>query len=269
VIEMRQKESIFQPALQKESNSAERMKYLKEIEKISKQVNHNRDVKIIKCWHGTTIQKANKILDFGFANLATLDEGWFGKGIYFSSFPEYSLSYCKDKSDPCLILCYVILSNPYPIIYDDAPTKTTLFHLGKGNYRTYGSHYVPIVHYGGVDFRPPRIGENHKFDEVVIFQESHILPKFLVHFAPNPQIQSISNSNLNSKKNVSTWNIDEVVTWMEKLELSKSYEELIRSNNVIGKVLKTMKSKEDWKELGVSLFGDLRILSSSTEKLFK
>ena len=41
---------------------------------------HNRKIRIIKVWHGTNSQIAPKILDLGFANLAKLDEGWFGKG---------------------------------------------------------------------------------------------------------------------------------------------------------------------------------------------
>lgn len=78
------------------------------------------------------------------------------EGIYFSSFPEYSLRYCKDEM--CLVLCYVIMSNPYPIIHDDAPSQSTLVHYGKGNYKNYGSHYVPVIPYGGLDFRPPPLG---------------------------------------------------------------------------------------------------------------
>lgn len=110
-------------------------------------------------------------MDLGFASLAKLDEGWFGKGkmllvmtfplgIYFTSHPEYALRYCKPSE--CLIMCYLIVTNPYPVIYDDATSTSTLKLYGKGNYKHYGCHYVPVVPYGNesstMDFRPPQKG---------------------------------------------------------------------------------------------------------------
>lgn len=50
-------------------------------------------VQILRAWHGTSLEQAHKILKTGFANLAILDDGWFGKGIYFSTNPEYLLSF--------------------------------------------------------------------------------------------------------------------------------------------------------------------------------
>jgi hypothetical protein len=50
---------------------------------------HNRKVQILRAWHGTSGGMAKKILKSGFANLAKMDDGWFGKGIYFSTNPEY------------------------------------------------------------------------------------------------------------------------------------------------------------------------------------
>lgn len=46
-------------------------------------------VKIVRGWHGTTMERAKSIMVSGFASLARLDDGWFGKGIYFTTFPEY------------------------------------------------------------------------------------------------------------------------------------------------------------------------------------
>jgi hypothetical protein len=55
---------------------------------------------------------------------------------------------------------------------------------------------------------------------------------------------------------------------MSELKLATDYSNLIRTQNVNGTVLKTMKNKEDWQELGVKVFGDIRILVESTKKLF-
>lgn len=50
---------------------------------------NNRGAKIIRAWHGTSGAVARRILQCGFASLSKMDGGWFGKGIYFTSFPEY------------------------------------------------------------------------------------------------------------------------------------------------------------------------------------
>lgn len=58
-------------------------------------------------------------------------------------------------------MCYVILANPYPVIYDDAVSSQKLSLYGKANHKHYGCHYVPVVRYGNsMDYRPPKIGEN-------------------------------------------------------------------------------------------------------------
>lgn len=80
--------------------------------------------------------------------------------MYFTTHPQYALRYSREPM--CLILNYLIIANPYPVIHDDAPTTSNLTLLGKGNYKHYGSHYIPVVPYGDesftADFRPPPIG---------------------------------------------------------------------------------------------------------------
>jgi hypothetical protein len=73
--------------LQEESNPQERTRVLKSIKDLAGKVQHNRNLSIVGVWHGTTVDKAEWIMQTGFANLGLLDEGWFGKGIYFTSFP--------------------------------------------------------------------------------------------------------------------------------------------------------------------------------------
>ena len=76
---------------------------------------------------------------------------------------------------------------------------------------------------------------------------------------------------------IEDWKVDDVITWMDSLNLSQryrrfthfyhftslffiSYEKEIKENHISGRALLTMKTKDDWKELGVSRLGDLRIL---------
>jgi len=141
---------------------------------------HNRNVKIMRAWHGTSVAVAHRVMNEGFANLATMDAGWFGKGIYFTTHPKYALKYCENMADPCLVLCYIILFNPYPVVWEDAKSQSDMLLAGKANHQNFGCHYVPVVEYGHQDFRPPGPGRTAKFDEIVIFQESHILPYAMI-----------------------------------------------------------------------------------------
>lgn len=90
----------------------------------------------------------------------------FTLGIYFSSNAGYSCRY-GPQNNLCLILCYAVAHNPYPVIFDDAPSTSQLSFIGKANYKHYGSHYVPVIPYGDEkstkDFRPPPIGDIEHF----------------------------------------------------------------------------------------------------------
>jgi hypothetical protein len=178
-------------------------------------------------------------------------------------------------------LSYVLLANPYPVIFDDAPAKNTLKFYSKGNYKHYGSHYVPVIPYGEetstMDFRPPAIGkvdnrfhlqvkgQSHKYDEIVVFQEPHILPKFIIHL--QKKLQSIPKSTSSTSK-PDDWHVPDVITWVKSLSLSQDYSKLIKDAHITGKALRTMKTKDDWKELGITVFGDVRALSSGVLELF-
>lgn len=129
-------------------------------------------------------------------------EGWFGKGIYFTSHAQYAAQYCKDKKEPCLILCYLLAASPYPIIEEDAPRSLAMDEAQKFRFFAKGAHGKFSCHYVRVgpcepgpdcmDFRPPPaeqdgyddvISERALFDEIVIFQEAHILPQAIVYLS--------------------------------------------------------------------------------------
>jgi len=259
-VEEREKEDIFQPKLEIESSSKEREKVLKMVNELAGKTKHNRKVRILLVWHGTTVPIAHSIMKLGFASLAKLDEGWFGRGIYFSTYPEYSLRYCFDSTEPCLIMSYIILSNPYPVVFEDATPNLKM--LGKGGYKNYGCNYVPVIHNGGTDYRPPKPGVSHKYDEVVIFQESHILPKLIIH------LQKVEKKvPKQPQSSVESWDVNSVIIWMKSLTLSKDYTDLVVSQHLNGIALQTMETKDDWKEFGINIFGDVRNLIAATKKL--
>jgi len=176
--ESRMKSSSFQIDIN--NLSPDRRSILSSIRNLSCLARHNRDVTIVCAWHGTSLALARQIAINGFANVAKLDDGWFGGGMYFTTYPEYALRYCRDKPDPCLIMCYLILFNPYPVTWEDAKSTNNLVLEGKTNYKNFGCHYVPVTQYGPQDYRPPAPGKRAEYDEIVIFQENHILPYALI-----------------------------------------------------------------------------------------
>jgi len=69
-------------------------------------------------------------------------------------------------------------------------------------------------------------------------------------------------------KNPLNWGVDQVVFWVSSLNLSKSYSDLIKSNNINGIILKTMNTRKDWQNLGITTFSDLYTVAASVNDLF-
>lgn len=184
--EHKQEQPHFQPRLHRETNPAERQRLLDRLEKLTSEVKHRRSVRLARVWHGCGREWMQKIIPDSFAALAKLDDGWFGKGIYFTSSAKYAATYAG--SEGCLIMCYVILLNPFPVISDDAPPRASSDEFrfyGRDAHENYQCHYVPEMPMeGGTDddFRPPPGGvQEAEFDGIVIFQQTDILHQVIVH----------------------------------------------------------------------------------------
>jgi len=135
------------------------------------------DSPILAVVHGTDSNKGWSVASSGFANLALLDEGFYGRGMYFSSSALYTLPYIVTKKNPCIMICFIIPGNPYPVI-----ESVTV----KPNYRGapitsgYQSHFV-ITRPNGLPFKDINYENNDaKYTEFVIDQESQVLPLFLL-----------------------------------------------------------------------------------------
>jgi len=71
---------------------------------------------ILAVAHGTDYDKALKIMVSGFASLSTLDTGYYGKGMYFTSYAIYTIPYFIPAPDPCILICFILPGNPYPVV---------------------------------------------------------------------------------------------------------------------------------------------------------
>lgn len=93
-------------------------------------------VKELWLWHGTSSDSAKSIMKIGFASLATRDDGFYGKGIYFSS---NLASIQKAYAPKVLLLCRVCFYAAYPVF-----TPRDIKDLyNKSNHGSYDAHYVP------------------------------------------------------------------------------------------------------------------------------
>jgi len=141
--------------------------------------NTDLQVPIIPALHGTDEPIAKSIITTSFVALARGDAGYYGKGLYFTTSAKYALPYFASKQKPVVLICYVITGNAYPVI-EHPRAKNTL--MGTALVPNFHSHYVLCR----IDGNPiPRImdkaeDETEYFDEIVIEQESNVLPFYLV-----------------------------------------------------------------------------------------
>jgi len=144
--------------------------------------NSDLDLPIIPVVHGTDESIGWKICSGGFAALSSLDEGFYGKGIYFTSSCMYAIPYFATKPKPAILICFVSPGNTRPIIehYNEEQS-----FLGVPIDTGYQSHYILTNKEG----TPCKKKLEHYYDELVIGAEGQIIPIFLV---------TIDNKNLGS-----------------------------------------------------------------------
>jgi len=80
------------------------------------------NVKIVPVWHGTSTEYLDSIFRTGFANLAKVDSGFYGKGIYGAheavySYQEYAVKYYGQNA--VLLVNFMATYSAYPVIDGD------------------------------------------------------------------------------------------------------------------------------------------------------
>jgi len=105
---------------------------------------------IVPLVHGSTEDSCWKISENGFAIINQVDEGFYGKGIYFTNSVQYADGYAKYTSKgggrKAFLLSLVIPGNPYPVTeipYFSTPkSPNPEGFLGKPVKNGYQSHYT-------------------------------------------------------------------------------------------------------------------------------
>ena len=138
-------------------------------------------VQFLPMFHGTKATLVDSIFQTGFANLATTDSGFFGKGIYNTSYAEYAH---RVYSDGTILFNWVAFFSAYPVTHPDMSKLQ-----GGSNYSNYDAHYTLIVprnpdNPNEVVYFPLTDTQDPTYDELVVFDSSHVLPRYLVTLAP-------------------------------------------------------------------------------------
>jgi len=137
-------------------------------------------VPILATVHGTSASSAWKICQAGFATLSSLDSGFYGAGIYFTTSSKYAIPYYGTKPDPSIIISWVITGNAYPVIEHPRKAGSLAGTIIKPGYQ---SHYVCTNNKG---MPHPDMSENYQyvFDEIVINQEAQVAPAYVLMLDP-------------------------------------------------------------------------------------
>jgi len=136
-----------------------------------------QDSPVLPVVHGTDRPIAWKIASEGFSALSTLDAGFYGKGIYFSTSSVYTVPYLIIKRKPAILICLTLPGNPYPVTqHRDAPNSLADKHILSG----YQSHYVTVTKIGNPFTKEDYDKSYKQYDELVIGQEAQIIPIFLL-----------------------------------------------------------------------------------------
>eukprot|EP01125_Pyxidicula_operculata_P013176 TRINITY_DN4359_c0_g2_i3.p1 TRINITY_DN4359_c0_g2~~TRINITY_DN4359_c0_g2_i3.p1 ORF type:complete len:1736 (-),score=241.48 TRINITY_DN4359_c0_g2_i3:164-5371(-) len=168
-------EVFFKQGWKGKNDSKDREWIYSEYEKRVKEFDWNKktETAILPTIHGTDKDIALKIADTGFAALSTLDAGWYGKGIYFTTYALYAIPYFGTKRNPSIIISYVIPGNTYPVSENHKSADSL---SGAAMMGGYSSHYVCTTKDGYPTSKPVK---NH-YDEIVIEQEVQIAPVYIL-----------------------------------------------------------------------------------------
>jgi len=153
-----------------------------------------KETKLLPLWHGSGAQICDSIAKSGFVYFGktsiggkssgdptSTDEGFFGSGIYFTN----SARYASDiYSSGHILMAWVSMREPFPVVGDPSQTDMKVLK-GKGAYKHYNAHYVPVASQNPSDpyeaiYYPTKEGASPHCDEIVVFHKSQTVPRFWV-----------------------------------------------------------------------------------------
>jgi len=158
----------------------------------------NQKIYVIPLWIGASPTVAPKLCNTGPAELRVTDTGFFGTGIYLTPQAKYAREYAigahsnlapippTENGEHTLLLCWVAVSTVYPITrkhdYTKNPEWCDYYAEGTGVplRSRYDAHFVCVDPQGG--YQAAMNPSDECFDELVVKEDSQVLPKYVVYF---------------------------------------------------------------------------------------
>ncbi|MBA3238045.1 MAG: hypothetical protein H0T62_06810, partial [Parachlamydiaceae bacterium] len=221
LLEERGKLAPFQPSWKSESqtygsfNTQEtkmRQRVNDTLDSIAKYPLGFKHVKVVNMFHGPGKGAIEGICCANLASLSLTDPGYFGKGVYHTSSARYAYRYAQNTRESALIMSWICFSSAYPVIHhpevnddvrdpdnkgwkqlsNELKKKHWLYLAGRQGAiaEKYNAHYVLVCPKNPkdpeeVDFYPFIKNAKHTYDELVTFDASQVLPRYLVTLAPD------------------------------------------------------------------------------------
>jgi len=149
---------------------------------------------------GTSEDAAFRIIKNGFGTVASLDDGWYGRGMYFTTHAGYAAAYARPSPHgKVFVIALVIPGNAFPVV--ESPEDAGSLH-GQACTKGYQSHYLQVR----ADGMPVSQSSDTAADELVVFEGWQTLPLFLVYtdeftFAPKvSKMWDFLGKSLNEKE---------------------------------------------------------------------
>eukprot|EP01114_Cavostelium_apophysatum_P019166 TRINITY_DN6095_c0_g1_i2.p1 TRINITY_DN6095_c0_g1~~TRINITY_DN6095_c0_g1_i2.p1 ORF type:complete len:616 (+),score=141.75 TRINITY_DN6095_c0_g1_i2:38-1885(+) len=117
---------------------------------------------------------------YKFSELSTIEDGYYGKGMYFTSSAEYAVNLYSRLDNRVLLISFVTPGNPNPCTENPNIPRESL--IGRVIKQGYDSHYALVDGSGlPLDVRNSKVGGKlSDYDELVIDDEQQVLPCYLV-----------------------------------------------------------------------------------------
>eukprot|EP01125_Pyxidicula_operculata_P012916 TRINITY_DN4251_c1_g5_i1.p1 TRINITY_DN4251_c1_g5~~TRINITY_DN4251_c1_g5_i1.p1 ORF type:complete len:682 (-),score=164.67 TRINITY_DN4251_c1_g5_i1:289-2334(-) len=161
--------------------------------------NKNANVKVVPMLQGTSVGSVPHMSQTGFASTGLRDKGWFGNGIYWTSYMDYALHYARTspgKDDECaMFITFLVPGNIYPVV--ETPNDPNGGLIGSAKQGGYQSHYVLVHDFSQSLGWPLKDYSLPRFDELVSFDEAQAVPKYVLYFkkqAP-PKPAAVTSEN--------------------------------------------------------------------------
>jgi len=126
-----------------------------------------------------------RLCKHGFSNLTTIEQGYYGNGMYFSSSAEYATNLYTRLENRVVVVSWVTPGNSYPVI--ENPNIPRESYIGRNIKQGYDSHYalvdgtgLPLSKSKVVAFDDDNLDLSTLYDELVISSEDQILPCYVV-----------------------------------------------------------------------------------------